>query len=221
MNPIRTNESPEPGRLTNGSDENSLLHASGINERSIAQGIFAIPERAAVQSEQLQERQIGLLSRLFVERGLTRVLRDARVQGVKDFAEYQRRAFRLATDTKLEMCHSMCLALSRELKVGNQERFTAMILDKHENLRRTVESKREAFLADMDGAYATSERYAHRPWLMDRAVNSLQHEVEQFFEWVDSLLEDFMAISKQRLDEYRKAESARTRPDGESGVWRI
>ena len=84
----------------------------------------------------------------------------------------QRRLFRLATDTKLEMAHSMCLAMSRELKVGNQERFTAMVLDKHENLRRTVESKREGFLADMDAAYTNAERYAHRPWLMDRAVRT-------------------------------------------------
>ena len=53
----------------------------------------------------------------------------------------------------------------------------------------------------MDQAYANAEKYLHRPWLMDRAVNSLQQEVGQFFDWIDSLLDDFMAISKQRLDE--------------------
>ena len=114
----------------------------------------------------------------------------------------------------------MCLAMSRELKIGNQERFTALILDKHESLRRTVESKREGFLRDIDSAYANAERYAHRSWLMDRAATSLQQETEQFFCWIDSLLEDFMAISKERLDAYRKAESAPTRPTlGNGGTW--
>ena len=114
----------------------------------------------------------------------------------------------------------MALAMSRELKVGNQERFTAMILDKHESLRRTVESKREGFLADMDAAYANAERYAHRPWLMDRAVTSLQQEITQFFEWIDGLLGDFMNISTQRLDEYRKAESSPARQTlGNGGTW--
>jgi len=218
--PNPTNQPAEITPAGNGSNDNSLLHASGVTERSITQGILGAHERAGVQIQQLQERQRGFWSSLFTERGLTRVLEDARIQGVKDYADYQRRLFRLATDTKLEMAHSMCLAMSRELKIGNQERFTAMVLDKHENLRRTVESKREGFLADMDAAYTNAERYVHRPWLMDRAVTSLQQEVEQFFGWIDSLLEDFMAISKQRLDEYRKAESAPARQTlGGSGMW--
>src|SRR5437773_1140206 len=105
------------------------------------------------------------------------------------------------------MAHSMCLAMSRELKVGNQERFTSMVLDKHESLRRTVQAKRDGFLADVDAAYTNAERYAHRPWLADRAITSLQKEVEQFYTWIDGLLDDFLSISKQRLDEYRKAEA--------------
>ena len=203
--------------------ENSLLRVSGVTEQAIAQGTLGVHNNVALAVQQLQDKQRGFISKFFTEKGLVRVLQDQKVAMVRDFGEYQRTAFRLATDTKLDMAHSMCLAMSRELKVGNQERFTSMVLDKHESLRRTVQEKREGFLADMDAAYTNAERYAHRQWLADRAITSLQSEVIQFYGWIDGLLEDFLGISKQRLDEYRKAEvSTSTRPAlGNGGIWGV
>ena len=119
---------------------------------------------------------------------------------------------RLATDTKLDMSHSVCLAMSRELKVGNQEKFTTLVLEKAESLRRTVLAKQEQFIADMDNAYTTVERYAHRPQLMERAIASLVAQEERYFGYIEGLLDDFMSISKQRLDEYRKADASAARP---------
>jgi len=219
---MNTNDTPHNLPINN-AQENSMLRVSGVTEQAIAQGTLGIHNNVAQAVHQLQEKQRGFISRFFTEKGLTKVLQDQKIQSVRDFAEYQRTAFRLATDTKLDMAHSMCLAMSRELKVGNQERFTAMVLDKHESLRRTVQSKREGFLADMDAAYDHAERFAHRPWLADRAITSLQKEVEQFYAWIDGLLDDFLSISKQRLDEYRKAEvGANTRPTlGNSGGWNV
>ena len=154
------NPENQPNKIipaSNGSNDNSLLHASGITERGITQGILGVHERAGSQVHELQEKQRSFITRVFTERRLTSVLQDAKIQSVKDFADYQRTLFRLATDAKISMAHSMCLAMSRELKIGNQERFTALILDKHESLRRTVESKREGFLRDIDSAYANAE----------------------------------------------------------------
>ena len=193
-------------------NDNSLLHANGVTERVISQGTLSVHTQAAQYVAALESKQRGWISRYFTDRGLTHVLQDAKVQTVKDFSEYQRNLFRLATDARLDMAHSMVLAMTRELKVGNQQRFTAMVLDKHESLRRTVQTKRESFLDEMDVALANTERYSHRPWLMDRAVASHQKEVEQYFDWVDQLLNDFMKLTQERLAEYRKAEAEHSRP---------
>ena len=196
---------PHPNTV--GAAGNNALAASlGVNPEVITKAVNGTHAQAAERLQVIEERQRGLFTRLFVERGLSKVLQEARIQEVKDFQAYRASLFRLATDTKLDMAHTMCLAMSRELKVGTQQAFTSMVLDKHESLRRTVQQKRDAFLEDIDAAFSNAEKYAHRPWLMDQAVGSLQREVGQFFTWVDQLLEDFLNISKERLDEYRRAE---------------
>jgi len=200
------------------SGENSLLRAAGITERAIGEGILEVHKRTAQDVDQIQEKQRGVLRRLFVERGLDQAILEAKIQQVKDFADFRRKILRVATDLKLELCHSTALAMSRELKIGNQERFTSLVLDKYESLRGTVGSQTERVLADIDAAFANAERYAHRPWLMDLAMKSLEQQTEQFFKWIDGLLDDYIAISKQRLDEYRKADSTPAQQTLESGA---
>ena len=43
------------------------------------------------------------------------------------------------------------------------------------------------------------------------ATTSLEKETVQFFEWLDSLLNDFIKLTQERLAEYRKAEEEQTR----------
>ena len=209
-------------RMPQPPDDHSLLRASGVTEPAIAQGTLSTHTNAAQTVMLLEEQRRGWISRLFTEKALVKELQERKIRTVRDYSEYQRNLFRLATDTKLEMAHSMCLAMTRELKVGNQERFTTMVLEKAESLRRTVLAKQDGFLGDMDGAYTRLEQYAHRPQLMERALGSLARQEEQFFTWIDGLLEDFLSISKQRLDEYRKAENETKRPvlgQGDPGMW--
>ena len=196
----------------NPNGEYSLLRTSGVTEKQITDGTLATHTQAAMIVQRLHEQKRGWFTRLVMDKKLENELRLQKIQTVRDYAEYNRAMMRLATDTKLDMSHSVCLAMSRELKVGNQEKFTTLVLEKAESLRRTVLAKQEEFLADMDSAYTTVERYAHRPQLMERAIGSLAAQEERYFGWIDGLLDDFMSISKQRLDEYRKADATAARP---------
>ena len=206
--------------VPSGSDESSLLRTAGVTERGITQAVTGAHESAAARVLELQEKQRGFFTKFFAERGLTKVLQDSKIQEVKDYTEYQRRIFALATETKLEMCHSICLSMTRELKVENSKRFNIMVTEAYETLSRNVKAKQATFLADTDDAATNAERYAHRPWLMEDALESIQKETRGFFTWLDSLLEDFRKISDERLAEYRKAESQAPRPaSGGSGTW--
>lgn len=203
-----------------GGNSNSLLHTNGVTESSIAQGTLGVHGAVANFVGDLESRQRGLISRLFTERGLTKVLQEAKEQSVKQFTDYQRHLFCLASDTKLDMAHSACLAMTRELKVGNQEKFTSLVLDKHESLRRAVQEKRDSFLVELDQAYTNAERFQHRPTLYNLATASLEKETVQFFEWLDRLLDDFIKLTQERLAEYRKAEEEQSRrPARASSNW--
>lgn len=199
-------------RIQQTPNDHSLLRASRVTESAIAQGTLSTHANAAQTVKMLEDQRRGFISRLFTDKALVKELQEQKIRTVREYSEYQSNLFRLATATKLEMAHSMCLAMTRELKVGNQERFTTMVLEKAESLRRTVLAKQDGFLSDMDGAYSRVEQYSHRPQLMERALGSLSRQEEQFFNWIDSLLEDFLSISKQRLDEYRKAEAETKHP---------
>ena len=213
-------QEPIPHPSSTGTAGNNALATSlGVSTEVITKAINGTHVQAAERLQQFEERQRNLFTRIFVERGLAKVLQDARIQEVKDIHAYRAALFRLATDTRLDMAHTMCLAMSRELKVGTQEAFTTFVLDRHENLRRSVQQKREAFVADIDVALSNAEKYAHRPWLMEQAIGSLQREVGQFYKWVDQLLEDFLNISKERLDEYRRAEQRKPTPALGNANW--
>lgn len=198
--------------MTPTSGENSLLRSAGISEEDIAKGTLASHVDVANAVTHLHNKQRSFLQRMFQDRKLSKVLEDQKISSIQAYGDYQRAVFKLATDAKLEMAHSHCLGMVRELKVGNQTRFSRVVLDAHEDLRRTVEAKRAGFLDEIDAAFANAERYSHREWLVQRAMESLQRETIQFFDWVDQLLGDFIDISTQRLDEYRKAESNGSRP---------
>ena len=204
----KTNRRPSPAYQmapTNG--DNSLLRSTGVTEEDIAKGTLASHVNVANTVIRLQNQHRNWLQRMFQDRKLSKVLENQKISAIQGYGEYQSAVFKLATDAKLEMAHSQCLAMVRELKVGNQTRFSRVVLDAHEDLRRTVEAKRSGFLDEIDAAFANVERYAHREWLAHRAMESLQRETMQFFDWLDQLLGDFIDISTQRLDEYRKAES--------------
>lgn len=180
----------------------SLLRRAKLREQDIATHTLGQPSNTARQLEKLEERQKSWFSRFFMERGLASILENKSIQEIRDYKEYRHAVFRLATNTKLEMVHTVCLTLTRELKLATQERFTSLIMDKQEQLRRNVNLKRERFLADMDEMEARIRQYAHIPWLAERALQSLQMEAAQYFDWIDTLLSDFISISSQRLNEY-------------------
>ncbi|MEX1362804.1 MAG: hypothetical protein AB1Z98_06740 [Nannocystaceae bacterium] len=180
----------------------SLLRRAKLHDQDIAMRTLGGPSAISEQMRRLEEKQKSWTQRFMIGRNMSKVLEDIRVKEIRDWAEYQRAVFRIATDAKLEMAHTVCLSLTRELKVATQERFTSLIMDKQEHLRRNVIRKRENFLEDMDATARTIMNYAHMPWLAERAMQSLHLEAAQYFDWIEALLSDFISISSQRLSEY-------------------
>jgi transposase, IS30 family len=150
------------------SHSSSLLAKSGVDETTIQSGVLNAHGNATAYVMKLQEKQRGFLTRFFTERGLSTALQDQKMAMVEDVGKAQRQLFKLATDTKLEMAHNVCLAMTRELMVGNQERFTTLVMEREENLRKNVQARRDTFLEDMDAAYTKAEKFAHRPFLADQ-----------------------------------------------------
>jgi len=200
----------------------SVMSETGIQGPEITQAVLMKHAQTGQQIAAMEKQNKGIISGLFLNRGLTKELEASRILLVKDYLAYKRSEFAIATNTKLTLAHEMCLAMTREIKVGNQQRFTALILTQYDLLNQTVNARREQFMNSIDQQYAVVERFLHRPTMIEQRLKSIQREEEAYFCWVDSMLEDFRAISKQRLDEYR---TGGTRPNprpGDSGnpqIW--
>lgn len=153
--------------------------------------------------QKLQQKERSFLSRILLERGLTKEIEQHRTTELKQYHQYRSDMIKLAADTKLEMCHEACLKMTRELKVSNRQVFSDFVTARHEELRRTVDCRVENFLADTDNAYSLAQKYEHRPVLAKRYIESIERSIEQYFHFIEGLLDNFINIARERVNQYR------------------
>ena len=151
----------------------------------------------------IEEKERSFLTRAFVERGLSKTLHEQRVEEVKEWHRYRSDMFRLAADTKLDMCHETCLKMSRELKVSNRQEFAGFVTSREEELRHIIQSKLETFLAEMDHAYSLAEKFQHRPFLAERHLAMIETTITNYFDFTEGLMDNFISIARERVNEYR------------------
>ena len=197
----------------------SLTAEAGINDSDVVQGTFALNNRIASQIEVWEGKPRTTLISLIKGDPAQKALSDARVEKIGRQLQAQMKAFDLATEAKLALAEAGCETIVRETKVRHGTRLAQMIMASYEQLHSTVHATRETFMAKAAESFENAQKYAHIPFIVDRAVESIENEVNAFHDYLDSTTQEFLARARHRLTEWNQTPGAAanlssTRPNG-------
>lgn len=187
----------------------SLTQASGIQDPNIVRGTLDVSDRIALQVLAREQHPAVSLKRFIVGDPADNELAKANAEMVKRHLGAKLQAFDLATTSKMELASTAMESIIRETKIRHDARLAQMVIASFEELRGMVQATRETFLAHLDQAMTTVEKYAHRPLIADRAMRSIESEAAAYFDYLEQTTSAFLTNARHKLGQANPSANAR------------
>jgi hypothetical protein len=177
--------------------------ASGAATSLVLQGIQNNHVRISERLEEFFTRRRPLFQRLFPTR-LDKVLADSELNLARTESQLSERLLKLATDLKLEAAREVGDAWVKSLKVDVRQAFIAFITERYDALCNVIEQRRVEFGTRTRERYQTLEKYRDIPPLAGRYEASINKDIEDYLDWLDSLLARFRDIAQERVADFER-----------------
>ncbi len=159
-------------------------------------------DQASARVNDYLKRNYTLAERLFSHRPLSKLITNVKLREAETEMEFRHELLKLSSTFKLQAINEKYDIMLKSIKVDMREKFSAFVTAKQANLRETITCEQDRFLTGTKEKYDKLAACASYPSLAARYEQSIEKEVERYFDWLDKLMDSFMKITEEKLKEY-------------------
>jgi hypothetical protein len=145
-----------------------------------------------------------LIERFFTKKNLVKLMDDAKLKEAQTEIAFRHRTLELATTFKYKVLEEKYDNWLRVVRTEYRTQFTLFVTEKRKQLDEVFLEKRATFMQDIAREYDLNAQYQHIPNLAQNHLKSIEKRTNDYFAWLDKLLDNFMDIVDAKVLELKK-----------------
>lgn len=152
----------------------------------------------------LLQQNFSLVEKFFTKRDLSKLVNNANLKEAQTEVDFRHNLLSLSADFKLQALTEKYDNWLKVIKVEYRQQFTAFVTEREQQLRKTIYEKRANFLVDIRKEYEQLEENKDLPNVYNTLKAQIDLETREYVAWLNSLIQNFMSISEQKISDYNK-----------------
>lgn len=148
-------------------------------------------------------KNYNLIQKHFTKKELYQLTKQSQINEAQTELEFRHKLLQLSTDFKLQALTEKYDNWLKVIKIEYRHQFTVFVTDRQSQLQKTINERRTEFASDISQQYEQAQQYSNVPLLHKKYTESVEKNIEKYFDWLDSLLNNFMNIVEEKISQYK------------------